>query len=424
MTYGSLFSGCGGMDIGLDRAGLECRWQVEIDKTARSVLARHWPDVPKFEDVCEVGKRELCKVDVIAGGWPCQDLSVAGQRKGLQHGERSRLFYELARIAAELRPRYLVWENVPGLLSSDDGRDFARVLRHLGDCGYRGCWRICDAQYFGVPQQRRRVFGVFSFGDFTTERCAEILALTKGLQRNPAESGKKRPDVASAITRSLGSGGIDDNDAQAGHLVYGGNDTRGPRAAAAAAALSTKATRQDFETENFVLAFGGESDGSNARNATDIAPPITNRHGALGFVAYAIQERAVSENLANGPGGLGIRPDTAYTLEARNKVQAVGFVQNQRDEIRTFDGPIGSLQAEPGMKQQTYLNVGTVLRRLTPIECERLMSWPDDFTKYRADGSEIADGPRYKMIGNGVVANCAEWIGRRLVSNLSHNPAV
>lgn len=383
MTYGSLFSGCGGMDTGLDRAGLECRWQVEIDKTARSVLARHWPDVPKFVDVCEVGKRELCKVDVIAGGWPCQDLSVAGQRKGLQHGERSGLFYELARIVAELRPRYLVWENVPGLLSSDDGRDFARVLRHLGDCGYRGCWRICDAQYFGVPQQRRRVFGVFSFGDFTTERTAEILALTKGLQRNPAESRKKRPGVAGAITQSLGSGGIDDNAAeQAGHLVYGCNDTRGERSVAGA--LTTKATRQDFETENFVLAFGGESDGSNARNATDIAPPITNRHGAPGFVAYANQERAVSENLDNGPGRLGIRADTAYTLEARS----------------------------------------TVLRRLTPIECERLMSWPDDFTKYRADGTVIADGPRYKMIGNGVVANCAEWIGRRLVSNLLHNPAV
>jgi DNA (cytosine-5)-methyltransferase 1 len=120
-TVGSLFSGAGGFDIGFDRAGFALAWQVEIDPTARDVLARHWPDVERHEDVRTVGKKNLAPVDVVVGGFPCQDVSVAGKGKGLS-GARSGLFYEMARVIRELRPACVVWENVPGLRSNDGGR--------------------------------------------------------------------------------------------------------------------------------------------------------------------------------------------------------------------------------------------------------------------------------------------------------------
>lgn len=159
LSYGSLFSGCGLMDLAFHRSGFRCEWQVEIDPQRRRVLAHHWPDVPKYEDVCEVGKRNLSKVDVICGGFPCQGASVAGKRGGLAD-TRTGLFFEYARIVDELRPSWVVMENVPGLLTCNGGKDFATVLNTLGTLRYIVDVNILDAQYFGVPQRRRRVFFV------------------------------------------------------------------------------------------------------------------------------------------------------------------------------------------------------------------------------------------------------------------------
>lgn len=159
MRVGSLFSGVGMIDLGFQHAGFEVAWQVEIDQQARSVLARHWPDVPKFEDVREIGKKQLGKVDVIAGGWPCQGNSVAGARAGMNDA-RSGLWREVVRILEELKPRFFVGENVPGLLSVNGGNDFRRVMDDLNAAGYIVDVDICDAQFFGVPQRRRRVFFV------------------------------------------------------------------------------------------------------------------------------------------------------------------------------------------------------------------------------------------------------------------------
>jgi len=170
LSVGSLFSGIGAFDLGFQRAGATITWQCEIDPHARAVLARHFPGVHCYEDVREVGVNAAA-VDVICGGFPCQDVSVAGRRAGLA-GERSGLWFEFHRILRELRPRFVVIENVPGLLSSHKGRDFAVILQGLVELGYRVCWRILDAQYFGLAQQRRRVFVVGSLGD---GRAAEVL---------------------------------------------------------------------------------------------------------------------------------------------------------------------------------------------------------------------------------------------------------
>lgn len=152
-TFGSLFSGIGGIDLGLERAGMRCMWQVENDNYAQRVLAKHWPDVPRFGDVRNVGAHNLAYADVIAGGFPCQDISNAGRGAGLA-GERSGLWFEFARVVRELRPRYVLVENVAALL----GRGIDTVLGDLAACGYDAEWQCISATAVGAPHLRERIF--------------------------------------------------------------------------------------------------------------------------------------------------------------------------------------------------------------------------------------------------------------------------
>src|SRR5262245_40776069 len=153
LTFGSLFAGIGGIDLGLERAGMRCAWQVEIDDYATKVLTKHWPDVPKFRDVRSVGAHNLPTVDLIAGGFPCQDISASGPRTGID-GERSGLWREFARIIGELRPRYVLVENVADLIY----RGIERVLGDLAGHGYDAEWEIIPACAFGAPHTRERMF--------------------------------------------------------------------------------------------------------------------------------------------------------------------------------------------------------------------------------------------------------------------------
>jgi len=156
LTVGSLFSGVGGLDLGLERAGMRVAWQVEIDDYATRVLARHWPNVPRFRDVRECGRHNLAPVDLVAGGFPCQPHSLAGKRSA--SGDDRDLWGEFARILRELKPRWVVAENVPGLLSSEAGRFFGRVLWDLAASGYDAEWDCLPAAAFGAPHLRDRVF--------------------------------------------------------------------------------------------------------------------------------------------------------------------------------------------------------------------------------------------------------------------------
>ncbi len=162
-TVGSLFAGIGGFDLGFEQAGFTTAWQVEIEADLRQVLALRFPHAQQFADVRDVGAHNLCPVDVLIGGFPCQDVSSMGARAGLA-GARTGLFWEVCRIVEEIRPQWLVLENVVGLLTSNGGQDFGVVLQALADRGYVGCWRVLDAQYFGVAQRRRRVFLVAGLG--------------------------------------------------------------------------------------------------------------------------------------------------------------------------------------------------------------------------------------------------------------------
>jgi DNA (cytosine-5)-methyltransferase 1 len=162
-TIGSLFAGIGGFDAGFENAGYRTAWQVELNPTNRAVLADRFPHATRYEDVRHCGAHNLKPVDVITAGFPCQDISIAGSRPNNQNirglrGERSGLFWQVIRILQETQPRWVVLENVVNLLTINDSQDFETVIRSLADSGYVGCWRVLNAQYFGVPQQRRRIF--------------------------------------------------------------------------------------------------------------------------------------------------------------------------------------------------------------------------------------------------------------------------
>jgi DNA (cytosine-5)-methyltransferase 1 len=186
MKFVSLFAGVGGFDLGLTRSGHECVGQVEIDKHARAVLDLQFPDVPKHNDVTtaidwadEIGLTG--NIDLVCGGFPCQDLSVAGKRAGLA-GARSGLFYDALRFATHTKAKTILLENVPGLLSSNQGRDFGVLLTALAESGYSNLeWRVLDSQFFGVPQRRRRIFIVASVG---TEPFRQILAECESSHRD------------------------------------------------------------------------------------------------------------------------------------------------------------------------------------------------------------------------------------------------
>jgi len=329
----SLFSGAGGFELGFQRASIETVLQVEIDPVCLSVLERHWPRTARVDDVRAVSRerKPACRgaadglrapvdqrwgqagpglpdrVDLVYGGFPCQDVSVAGQRAGLR-GERSGLWHEFHRVVSELRPRWVVVENVPGLLSSgaEPGADFGVVLRGLVDLGYGVAWRVLDARWFGVPQRRRRVFVVSCLGD--APRAAQVLAVCESCGGDRQTSGEAGQDTAPTL-----------------------------------------------------------DDG--ARGTSLDLPMTWKRRGGYGY----------SE--ANGE---------VLTLEAEG-------------------------DAHQGGPMDTPLVADVGVRRLTPLECERLMGWPDGHTRYAADGREIPDSHRYRLCGNGVVATVAEWIGHRLV---------
>lgn len=236
MKHGSLFTGVGGLDLGFEAAGIETVWQCEINKQARSVLAKHWPNATRYTDVCEVDGAAVAPVDVISFGSPCQDLSIAGNRAGFQDGTRSNLYFEAVRIIKEMRdatenqyPRYAIWENVRGALSSNGGRDFLAAVEALADLGALDIsWRVVNTCHFGPPQRRVRVFLVADFGG---ERAGEILSQPARVCWHPPTIGETGRETSGETEEGTGSS------------VYKN----------IANCLSTSNQRIDYETETFVV---------------------------------------------------------------------------------------------------------------------------------------------------------------------------
>lgn len=369
-----LFSGIGGFALAFQRAGADHLAFCEQDKTCHRVLRRHFPGVPIINNVKEITKQKYpFQPDVICGGFPCQDVSVAGRRKGLA-GERSGLWFEFIRIIAEYRPGLAIIENVPGLLSSNGGRDFATIIRGLVECGYGVAWRVLDSQYFGVPQRRNRVFIV---GCLDAGRAAEILFEREGGGWHPAPSREAGKGIAATIRSGPAM-----RSAGAGQTANGMPDT--------AATLNSGGNAGGFRTEP------GEH-----------------------LIAIPIQEisKRTGKSTDDVRCGLGIGEDgdPMYTLQSGAQHGVTAFQINASDEVRTSDvGYTLNTNGNATGRNSPTIAGGFGVRRLMPVECERLQNFPDEWTRYGDDGGEISDSARYRMLGNAVTVSVAEWIVRRI----------
>lgn len=420
MTFVSLFTGIEGIGLGLERAGMQCLAQVENNIRCQWVLTRHYPNVPRWKDISHVRGSDLPAVDLVCGGFPCQDLSVAGQRAGLA-GKRSGLWFEFHRLLTEHRPRWVLIENVPGLLSSNEGRDFAIVLQGLVQLGYRVAWRVLDAQYLGVAQRRERVFIVGSLG---SGRCAEVLFEPESVPGNPPPRRQAGTRVAATLAGGAHPGGFNGRDADNGNITL-------------AHPLTTHNARHEPTSDTLiddqrVTAFDWYASPSQSMNPGPMAPSLKTTMQPAVYQCHGSDVGPMG-TLRQGNGGVsGGVPFVAGTLGAemgRNR----GLGQAQETDLivpcATFDprnvtSATNRTRAEFGLPANTLheqpLSIigGLAPRCLTPRECERLQGFPDDWTRWGVTAKgmlvELSDSARYRMTGNAVCAHVAEWIGRRI----------
>ena len=458
MIYGFVCSGIEAASVAWHPLGWRPAFFSEIEAFPRAVLAERWLGVPIHGDFTTINEGDYEAIDLLVGGTPCQDFSVAGLRAGFA-GDRGGLTIEFVHLARRLRPRWVVWENVPGIMSIDDGRAFGAFLSLLGKFGYGFAYRILDAQHFGVPQRRRRVFVVGYLGDWRP--AAAVLFEPESLCGNPApsrEAGERvaRPiascaegssgwradaDTADNLTvvgaltamdTPRGHGFADfrcNQSVDAGHLLnaatipvqaggdckrgyslntiplaFGGNRQSGAiDVAIAVNAHGGPHGRLDFESETFVT-HSLRADGFDAsEDGTGRGTPLT----------LAIRGRGDSHDLEYRDDGIANAILTPNGGRAGIGVGAVAFHENQRAECSLSD-TAGSLKVGGGKPGQGYpaLHSGMTVRRLTPRECERLQGFPDGYTAITYRGKPAADGPRYRAIGNSMAVPVVRWIGK------------
>ena len=545
LTFGSLFAGVGGFDMGFEQAGWDCKFQVEWDKNCQQILNKHWPDVPKWLDVSDVNGAEIPPVDCIIFGSPCQDLSVAGKRAGLE-GERSGLFHEAVRIIKEMRdatngtfPRWTVWENVAGALSSNNGRDFGTVINEMAKAGaHLQEFALLDAQHFGVPQRRRRVFLVSCFDPTTADRCPDpLLPVTESVRGDSKKGKQKRKEPANQVAESFTSDGqwaagtTEDGDIlrtsvtskwHKGSAGPSGSEyynmvVEKQEVVGSLAARDYKGVGNQYVAENkcvvepYVKSRRAQSvdddetwvegevnptlnsfDVGDTRATTAIVEPVlfenSYRDGAriasdgvtqtlsakMGtgggntpMIAIPIQDGREIEKHQNGF-GVAAEGEPSYTLD-QTGAQSVAYSIREDAKANTFsateldhanalsalrpspqshhaqmfiaesieptvfqpgtmvrlgggiwEGTVPTLRAEAKRgDNEPHIQIhngepSMAVRRLTPLECERLMGWPDDHTRFKADGTEQADTHRYKQCGNGVASPVAKWVASHI----------
>lgn len=476
MKLGSLFDGSGGFPLAGVMNGIEPVWASEIEPYPLRVTAARFPQMKQLGDVTKIDGGEIEKVDIITFGSPCQDLSVAGKQKGIHDGERSNLFFEAVRIIKEMRdsdraagradehirPRFAVWENVPGAFSSNKGRDFQAVLQALcevadadasvpfpekgrwskagcivGD-GYSIAWRVYDAQYWGVPQRRKRIYLI---ADFASERAGEILFESEGVCGNPEKSREAREGTAADAEGSTGGSSLfeprslmEENwskqniknalraeASKSSHVVVGSfMGGQGAKAGSIAYDESISPTLRatssgSNQTPDVVYAAGfADSLGENAQGSMEYSVGIspTLRAGDARSVVYDCR--------GNGDGG-GVSPTltgdhqnrvTDYTAVAIYPKTTGALCANSHPGSYTGQDAFNDmLPVVPGKPPRRY-----IVRRLTPLECCRLQGFPDNWE----DGVQGSDSARYKMWGNGIALPCAADVLRRIAKEM-HN---
>ena len=482
MKYLSVCSGIEAASVAWHDLGWTPVAFSEIEPFPSAVLAHHYPDVPNVGDMTKFKEWNLEPIDLLVGGTPCQSFSVAGLRKGLDD-PRGNLMLTFLAIAERERPKWIVWENVPGVLSSNGGQDFGTFLAALGELGYGWAYRVLDAQWFGVAQRRRRVFVVASLGD--QAGAAAVLFESESVCRNPAPSREKgqgaargvgggpaNGSISGAVTRkwAKGSGGPAGDEcynmvaqpvAIQGTLI-GRGDNAGPQGSGVDERGSMfTLTKTDVHAVAQPVAIctdmRGHGDGHTAptlrakETANDFAPMVAVAQPVAFKVRGGVEVDSAGK--AAGKGYLGSE-ETAFTLAATQDQWigqpvgtdcyngaitgevaatlgtgsgtgvAAGPSVMQAVDVKQVQWASGGGQVENDTAQALragaeynyqFARVAMQVRRLTPVECERLQGFPDGYTNIPwRKKDEAPDGPRYKALGNSMAVPCMKWIGERI----------
>lgn len=455
MKYVSLFSGIEAASVAWEPLGFVPIAFSEVDPFCNQVLAARFPHVPNLGDIKQVDWRPYHgDIDIVVGGSPCQAFSVAGKRAGLLD-ERGALMLEYVRAVREIKPTWCLWENVPGVLSQDGGRAFATLQGELEDCGYALAWRVLDAQFFGVAQRRRRVFLV---GHARAECAAAVLFEPKSLLRNSATSRKAREGLAAAAQTGIGKA-----------------VSNAPPVGIGQSLPSSPSAVLDLYDSHGIDA--------RVRGPVPVCPSITAYYGTGGnntplihrrnssITSYALVGNTIDRQPQNGGNGTGYSKEVCNTLTAMDR-HAVCTVEDEpmimssaqsfaqidqgicstqtarqyKDPPILFNQPFsnpdniacmasGHSRAEIGFNLGTCLTAhasieapfigdGLSVRRLMPIECERLQGFPDNWTLVEWNGKpleECPDARRYKALGNSMAVPVMRWIGQgiQMVDELS-----
>lgn len=399
MRFASVCSGIESASVAWCPLGWEPVLFSEISPFPCAVLAYHYPQVPNLGDLNGFRSWPDAVFDVLVGGTPCQSFSVAGFRAGLgdPRGNLALVYLEILR---RHRPRWFVWENVPGVLSSDQGRDLGSFFGGLAELGYGYAWRTLNARYFGVPQRRPRVFVVGCLGSWA--RPAAVLLEPESLRGNLATRGKARADHAGTLTASARRSSSPEHDA--GQLVAGtlcpGGKPGGYNGQDAFAGLLIPFDRAQLtHPENRSRPMPGDP---SPRSSATAQPCVVSIGSAEGSEIYLTRSNVGKQ--ANNQA-----PLVAYdAMPARGEGGSTVFLPVE---------DAASLRAiNPGRTDRgTRIVDGPAVRRFTPLECERLQGFPDGYTAIPYRGALIAaDSPRYEAIGNAIAIPPLRWIGERI----------
>jgi len=390
MKYLSVCSGIEAATVAWHHMGWEAVGYSEIEKFPSQVLAHHYPNVTNYGDMTKFKEWDIGTIDSLVGGTPCQSFSVAGLRKGLDD-PRGNLMLTYLAIARQYQPKWLVWENVPGVLSSNGGNDFASFLRGLAELGYGFAYRVLDAQYFGVAQRRRRVFVIGCLGNW--QRAAAVLFERNSLFRDTKKSREKREDIAATIAARFGVSRNNYEELAPIQQVYEnhGTDSRIKPVNVCPTVTSRWGTggnnvplvdsiKQFNNQNNFKLQ---ETVGTLCADSHPGSYSGQDAYTGRLVPTYSIQGSGATSQTANGNG---YNKETSFTL---NSTDVHGIAKSMD------------------------------VRRLTPVECERLQGFPDNYTDIQLKGKPTPDGPRYKALGNSMAVPVMKWIGERI--NLVEN---
>jgi DNA (cytosine-5)-methyltransferase 1 len=412
MNYLSVCSGIEAATVAWHDMGWKPIGFSEIEKFPSQLLQHHYPHVTNYGDMTKFKEWKLNDtVGLLVGGTPCQSFSVAGLRKGLED-PRGNLMLTYLGIADHFKPKWLLWENVPGVLSSNGGEDFACLLKGMAELGYGFAYRVLDAQHFGVPQRRRRVFVVGCLGDWRS--AAKVLFESESLCRDITPSRQKRKETTAFTTSSFGnySEGVGTIRANGGDIGGGSENLYVPPIAHCLQTTSNDYSRADgFNMVTQV--YETHPADSRVKEMGDVCQTVTSRWGTGGGnVPIALAGNTIGRQPMNGGNGNGFTENgPMYTL-TKTDVHGVALPISWDSELNPNVDKMGTLmRGGQGGRMDGVMQTNMKVRRLTPIECERLQGFPDNYTNIKKD---CPDGHRYKALGNSMAVPVMKWIGQRI----------